>query len=99
MKFTNTRQHHIPGPKLDKSLQTAVAATILINSISLPDKPKDYISQYQLDIITMALGLDPIQNSAAISLENKYPIMMEFPLAMEGCRAGLFKLNELGEEV
>lgn len=99
MKFTNTKGHDVPVAKLHLALRAAVSATMLLNSISIPAKPADYLSQYQLDVITAALGIDPVEMSEQVSAENEYPIAMEFAIAMEGCRAGLFKLNELGEDV
>lgn len=98
MKFNNLKGHDIPEAKLHLAFQTAVSATLMLNNITIPAKPEDYISQYQVDIITMTLGIDPIVLSEKVSAENQYPIYMEFSTAMEGCRAGLFKLNELAEE-
>lgn len=98
MKFTNTKGRDIPTAKIHLAFRTAVSATMLLNSVSIPARPDSYISQYQLDVITAALGIDPVEMSEQVSTENEYPISMEFATAMEGCRAGMFKLNELGEE-
>lgn len=74
---------------------TALTAVMTLNKTILPGCPEGYVSKYQVDMIAKVLELEPGEIDATIS-ERQYPIMMEFQLAIEGCRAGLFQADQLG---
>ena len=81
--------------KQTKIFTTALTAVMTLNKTILPGCPEGYISSYQVDMIAKALELEPGDIDATVS-ERHYPIMMEFQLAIEGCRAGLFQADQLG---
>lgn len=82
------------------ALTSALTALTLLNKTIMPGSPEDYVSQYQLDIICDALGIEAVSDtSVEVAEEMKYPVMMEFPLAIEGARAGLFQYSQLNLDI